>query len=327
MLKRISLLVALTIMGLSISTEAARVTVDARLDSVAMMIGNQNRLYLEIFAPIESRVEVPVCLADTLVQGVRILKRTDIDSTDIDNSRKKLSMNYLLTSFDEGLYYLPPVTIKVDGEEYESNYLSLKVMTYEVDTASMQIFDIKPVEKAPFKIMDYLSPVLYSLGGVALIVVAILLYLKYRKKGEKEPEIEPEMLLPPHVAALQALEVIKTEKIWTQGLYKEFYTQLTDVMRKYISRRFGVGAMEMTSSEILDALRRDPEAKSVYANLKQILELSDFVKFAKMNPLPDDNNRSISDAYLFVNETKIEEKPETDATQQTDLEGKEDKAL
>ena len=98
---------------------------------------------------------------------------------------------------------------------------------------------------------------------------------------------------------------------------KQYYSILTEVLRRYIMRRFDVNAMEMTSTEILDALRRK-DLSSTYDNLKQILVLSDFVKFAKVHPLPDENELSMTNAYIFVNGTKPEEKPvEQDQSEET----------
>ncbi len=289
---------------------AARVSVDAQLDSMQMLIGCQNRYRLTVTVPEESQVEIPVIYADTLVKGVEILSRSGPDSAQIGNGRKQYTLDYLLTSFDQDLYYLPPVTVKADGEEYESNYLSLKVMTYQVDTTSMQIFDVKPILKAPFVILDWLWPWgLIPLVG-CLACVAVLLISRFRRKQEEESVSDPELLLPPHVAAIQALDAIREAKIWQQGRYKDFYTQLTDVLRRYISRRFGISAMEMTSDEVLDLLRREPEAKPVYREMCQILQLADLVKFAKMNPLPDENDRSLKQAYQFVDQTKMEETQE-----------------
>ncbi len=84
---------------------------------------------------------------------------------------------------------------------------------------------------------------------------------------------------------------------------------ITDTLRRYIVDRFGINAMEMTSGEILDIIRKQQEATSVYESLKQIMQLADFVKFAKMNPLPDENDLSLMNAYLFINQTKVEEIP------------------
>ena len=108
---------------------------------------------------------------------------------------------------------------------------------------------------------------------------------------------------------LGSLDEIKQQKLWQQGRSKEYYTLITDTLRRYIVDRFGINAMEMTSGEILDIIRKQQEATSVYESLKQIMQLADFVKFAKMNPLPDENDLSLMNAYLFINQTKIEEIP------------------
>jgi len=321
-MRKYLILVALILVALPLP--AARISVDARLDSVSMFIGNQNRLTLEIALPQESVCDLPVLAADTLVTGVYILQTAAPDSQRIDNGRKRLTLQWLLTCFDEGLYYIPPFTVGVDGEEYESNYLSLKVMTFDVDTASKAIFDIKPVEKAPFVPSDYLRPVFLVWGGLSLAILAVMLAVVFRRRRQYaySPAPDPELLLPPHVAAVQALDMLREEKLWQQGRYKEFYTQLTDVLRKYISRRYGVGAMEMTSSEILEALREDTRGREVRDRLARLLTLSDFVKFAKMNPLADENERSLRDAYDFVEETKQEPVDDNNATAET-VEGKE----
>jgi len=106
---------------------------------------------------------------------------------------------------------------------------------------------------------------------------------------------------------MKELDEIKQQKLWQQGRNKEYYTLLTDTLRKYMVNRFGINAMEMTSGEILELIRLESEANSSYNSLKQILELADFVKFAKLHPLPDENELSLMNAYLFVNQTKVVE--------------------
>lgn len=308
-MKRISII--LLVLSMSLELLAARVTVDMRLDSVSMLIGHQNRCYLEVSAPNDAEVNIPVYLQDTIVKGLMILQRYPMDSIDIDNGRKRMSMEYLITSFDAGVYFIPPVTVEVDGEAYESNYLTLKVNTFEVDTASMQMFDIKPVEKAPFVLTDYTQLPAMIFGVIGLITLIISLIVTFSKPKEMVVLAAPEILLPPHVVALSALDAIKEEKLWQHGRYKEFYTQLTDVLRAYMSRRFDFPAMEMTTWEILSILKKTPEASELYLSMQQLLELSDFVKFAKMNPLPEENDRSIRVAYEFVELTREQEEAES----------------
>jgi len=284
------------------------VVVEAGLDSSMIWIGNPTTMRLSVSAPRDLSVVFPDFKADTLVRGIQVLKRGPVDTVLLDNDRFRLQKNYLLTSFDAELYYIPPIEFKVGGVNYESNHLSLKVISFEVDTASMELFDIKGVEKPPFVIWDYALPAGYVLGGLLLLLLGYYLYKRFRKtKQITEVEPDPELLLPPHIVALQALDKIKSEKIWTEGKYKLFYTQVTDVLRKYMGRRFEIPAMELSSSEILDFFRKNKEAQLVYEQLKQLLMLADFVKFAKFQPLESENQQALNHAYGFVENTKPEE--------------------
>ncbi len=110
--------------------------------------------------------------------------------------------------------------------------------------------------------------------------------------------------MPAHVRAANELDKLKAEKIWQQGREKEFYSKLTDILRRYIYEREGINAMEMTSGEILNNIRQISDVDSVYNNLKQILSTADLVKFAKYKPYPDENDLSMVNAYFFVNQTK-----------------------
>src|SRR5690606_36569190 len=124
------------------------------------------------------------------------------------------------------------------------------------------------------------------------------------KKKKKGYIFKPPVVLPAHVRAVNELDKLKSEKIWLQGREKEFYSRLTDILRRYIYEREGINAMEMTSGEILNSVRQISEVDSVYENLKQILTTADLVKFAKYKPYADENDLSMVNAYFFVNQTK-----------------------
>ena len=170
--------------------------------------------------------------------------------------------------------------------------------------------------EAAFRMGRLLSDHLRDLAGPVLDLRDRL----YRETDPCEEVVDPkkeEPKLPPHEQAIKELDEIKQQKLWQQGRSKEYYTLITDTLRKYIEERFGINAMEMTSGEILELIRKNSEAQSVYDNLRQILQLADFVKFAKMNPLPDENDLSMMNAYLFVNQTKVEEMQEPESTNDT----------
>ena len=108
---------------------------------------------------------------------------------------------------------------------------------------------------------------------------------------------------------LKELDEIKQSKLWQQGKEKEYFTSITDTLRRYLVDRFGINAMEKTSAEILDSVKGIDEIVPAFEKLEQVLKLADFVKFAKFRPLPDENDLSLVNAYFFVNQTKPVEIP------------------
>jgi hypothetical protein len=291
---------------------AQKTLIDVKIDSAAILIGEQTLLRLTVTTDKDKNVQV-VIPADTLMHGVEILTVSKPDSVIIDNNRLIINQDLLLTSFDSSLYLLPPIQVIDEPDTIYSNQVALKVSTIPVNADTPEEFyDIKTIWKPPFVLADYYPLILGVL--LALLLVCVIGYIIQRLRNQKSllPFKKETPTLPPHEQAIKELNEIKQQKLWQQGRNKEYYTSITDTLRKYIVDRFGINAMEMTSGEILDIIRRENDADSVYGNLKQILQLSDFVKFAKYNPLPDENDLSMMNAYLFVNQTKQTIVPATD---------------
>lgn len=295
------------------SSMAQSLTLNAAVDSVTLPIGQQTLLHLNLSGPSNVTYTFPAFTGDTLVTGIEVLKRLPVDTLEHDQTFIKLKADYLITSFDSGLYYIPPVKVLAGSDSVFSNELAIKILTYDVDTANYQLFDIKGVQKPPFVLADYLWVLLVLLAALALGLGGWWYYKRYRQRRSHQQEAEVLASLPPHVAAIMALDKLKVERPWIAGRNKEFYTRLSDILRQYIERRFQVNAPEMTTSDILALFHRDKETQSVYQNLKQILQLSDLVKFAKLIPLENEHDLSMMNAYLFVNQTKQEDVPEADA--------------
>ncbi|MDR2968528.1 MAG: hypothetical protein LBV32_02855 [Tannerellaceae bacterium] len=301
------LLLLPVIAGTGKSLYAQQTLIDVSLDSAAILIGEQTTLRLTVTADKDRPVRI-VLPADTIMQGVEVLAISQPDSSVIENNRLVIRQDILITSFDSLLYLLPPVQV-IDGTDtILSNQVALKVSTIPVDVENPeQFYDIKDVWKPTFVLADY-YPLIFGVM-LGLFLICVIGYINQRLRNRKSllPFRKEEPKLPPHLQAIKELDGIKQQKLWQQGRNKEFYTLVTDTLRHYMFERFAVNAMEMTSGEILDFIRKQTEADSVYNNLKQILQLSDLVKFAKMHPLPDENDLSMMNAYLFVNQTKIEE--------------------
>ncbi len=288
------------------SLSAQRTLVDVAIDSSAILIGEQTTLHLTVTASPDKPV-LMLLPTDTLMRGVEVLAYSKADSSIVDN-RLLIKQDILITSFDSSLYLLPPFRV-VDGKDtIYSNQVALKVSTFPVDVEHPdQFYDIKPVWRPLFVLADYYLLIYAVLFSLFLICVIAYIIQRIRNKQSILPFSKPVVKLPPHQQAFVELEEIKQKKLWQQGRSKEYYTLITDTLRRYMTDRFGLAAMEMTSGEILDIIRRDQEAQSVYESLKQILQTSDLVKFAKWQPLPDENDLSMMNAYLFVNQTKVEE--------------------
>ncbi|MEG1748392.1 MAG: hypothetical protein RRZ65_02585 [Tannerellaceae bacterium] len=294
-------------------TYAQKTLIDVSLDSAAILIGEQTTLHLTVTTDKGRTVQI-VVPNDTLMAGVEVLNLSKPDSSVIENDRLLIKQDVLITSFDSLLYLLPPLKV-IDGTDtVYSAQLALKVTPIPVDVSKPEEFnDIKKVWEPPFVLADY-YPLIYGvLLGLFLICLIAYIIKRLRSKQSILPFKKPEPKLPPYEQAIKELEEIKQQKLWQQGRNKEYYTLITETLRKYIVERFNQNAMEMTSGEILDVLRNEEEAKGVYDNLKQILQLSDYVKFAKLHPLPDENDLSMSNAYRFIDQTKVIEVVETTA--------------
>ena len=296
-----------------------RPLIDVSIDSAAILIGEQTVLHLTVTADQDRPVQV-IIPNDTLMAGVELLNLSKADSTQIENNRLVIKQDLLITSFDSALSLLPPRKV-IDGvDTVYSNPVALKVSTLPVNAENPEeYFDIKQVWKPPFVWADYL-PIL--LGILLILLLAAAAWYGWKRWKEQKsliPFKKEEPKLPPHEQAIKELDAIREQKLWQQGLSKAYYTQITETLRRYIDGRFGINAMEMTSGEILDLIRQNDEAKPLYENLRQILSLADFVKFAKMNPLPDENDLSLANAYRFVEQTKPVEEEAKPAEESTEL--------
>ena len=303
---------------------AGDAVVRARMDSASIWMGEQTRIHLELVQDKDKMISMPV-LRDTLTTGVEILSVSEPDTVSLGNDRIQINQDILVTSFDSGFYYIPPFRYIINNDTFSTETLSLKVIPVEVDTTQAAL-DIKDVQAPPFVLLDYISDTALTIIGIIILLALIIIgYFYYRKRKKPAEEVfSLEDLLPPHERALKALETLKENKLWQNGQEKEYYTQLTDILREYIDDRFHINAMEMTSSQILSVLRSNKETKAVDNQLKQILEMADFVKFAKMRPLPDDNEASMRDAISFVEETKAVEEVVAEDQKEKDKRSEED---
>lgn len=294
------------------------VTVEAKIDSLQILIGEQAKIQLQVAMNAKQRALFPI-YGDTLVRGVEIVDTAEPDTQYLnDRQRMVVTQEYTVTSFDSALYYLPPMNVTVDGKEYKSKPLALKVYSMPVDTLHPdQFFGQKPVMNPPFVWSDWYGLIVSSILILPILVLLIYLVLRLRDNKPIIRKIKVEPKLPPHQLAMQAIERIKGEKIWQKGLSKEYYTDLTDALRVYIRDRFGFNALEMTSSEIIDRLMEINDKEGL-ADLKVLFQTADLVKFAKHDPQMNENDANLINAIDFINETKLPEE-ENQKSQPTEI--------
>lgn len=273
-----------------------------------LMIGDQTAMHLIVTQEANKRVEMPV-FGETLQDGIEIVDRSAVDTTTLPDGRLQLSQELTLTSFKDSLFPVAPIAVVSGGDTFWTDPMALNVIQpFEVDS-SLAITDIKDIEKAPIYWWGIIRWILLALAVIGLFVGAYYGVLWYRKHFLKEEEvIEPELLRPADEVALKKLDEIKAQKIWKDGKVKEYQTELTDVVREYIGRRFEVQSTEKTSDETLRAMKPLID-KELFAKLSKMLQLADLVKFAKWHTTPDENEQALSTAYEFVKETTTPPQP------------------
>lgn len=287
------------------------IVVSASIDSTTLMLGDQTDLHLQVTHDATEQVQMPV-FGETLQDGIEIVDRTIVDTLTLSDGRVQLNQYLTLTSFQDSLFSIEPIAVASGEDTFWTEALALNVIQpFEVDS-SLAITDIKDIEKAPIWWWGIIRWILLALGVAGLAVGGWYLWQWYQKnrKPEEEP-IDPELLRPAEEVALEKLDAIKEAKIWKDGKVKEYQTELTDVVREYIGRRFDVHSTEKTSDETLQAMKPILD-KPLFERLKGMLQLADLVKFAKWHTTPDENETALTTAYDFVKQTtpKNPESPE-----------------
>lgn len=253
------------------------------------------------------------------------------DTLSREGRKLKIRKSYRLAAFDEGIHRVVPQVMYADKNIVDTiggaDTLELLVTTIQIDSTSHSIFDIKPQKTLPFRFGEITGYIKWTL--VALLVLAALAYAARRilaRYGRRITDMfRPAPPLPPHEAALAALEKLRAQRLWQEGKHKLYYSALTDILRTYIAGRFGVGAMEMTSDEIVEAMRGVDLPRKSAMDLAQILREADLVKFAKAAPEADENEAAYRAACDFVEQTKPEEPAEDeDADEATPASGQTD---
>ena len=311
-------IIVLFVAWCSVISLSAQVTVDAKIDSTRIFIGQQVGITVDVSADAGKKVEFAhYDSLQQMIPGVEVVNTSGPDTQLLnDGKRMVLTQHYVVTSFDSALYYIPPITVKVDGKDYQAKTnLALKVLTVNIDTMKVDsICGFKPEMKPPFSWDDW-KPVIWMVIGL-LILAALLIYVVIRLITNKPiiHRIKLRQHIAPHKVAMQKIAQIKEDNLVHSEDSKEYYTQLTDTLRQYISERFKFSAMEMTSSEIIEHLQAENDEEAL-RELRELFQTADLVKFAKYTTLINENDRNLVTAVEYINQTKIEEETKPQPTE------------
>ena len=247
---------------------------------------------------------------DTLMTNIRIVRQWQMDTLKASKARKgqprllDLRGGLTITSFDEGIYYLPPLAVQrlskdgvLDTLVFEPQKVEIKTMP--VDTATFKPHDIKEPINYPVTFAE-VAP--WVAGGLLLAgLIALIIWLIVRYKRTHNPEYIKKD--PAHIVALRKLDKYRGNSMWAPEKQKTFYSGITDALREYIAERYGIGAMEMTTAEIFNDMKNTDAPADLLEELKELFERADFVKFAKFTASDEDNAKALPTAVRFVTST------------------------
>lgn len=298
-------LIVLTILSMGVSNAQLHIP-RAALDSNRILLGDQINLNIELLKTKKSKVIFPEFL-DTLVKGVEILKKSNIDTIEVNNDLERLQMNLLITSFDSGYYEIKPLLFEIEEDGISNSFYTrpqyLQVLTLSLDSGENAIFDIKPPVPMPVKFMEVAPWIGIGLAAAALI--AFLIYFFKRRQQNKPVFRREKPKEPAHVIAFRNLDNLGEQKLWQNNLVKQYYSDLTEIFRVYLEDKFGISAMEETSYEILEEVKHlSLEDEKLISKITEMLLNADLVKFAKGNPIAEENEQSFKIVYDFVEKTK-----------------------
>jgi hypothetical protein len=286
--------------------QAQIISVQTKLSSDSMMIGDQLLFTIHVESAREVSFRMPL-VTDTLTRDVEVLAPFGADTAQTGDGGWVIDHSYIITGFEPGLKLIPaqPViyTFNSTTDTALSMPLLFQVHAPAVDT-SQHIKPIKPPLNTPLTLKEIIPFV--ALGIMVWLAGTLIFALiwMYRQR-RRDPEIfSNRPLEPAHIVAFRELDALKEKKLWESGQVKLYYTELTEITRRYIERQYGIPALERTTFEILQAFQRsNTEDPLLDEMLKDLLELADLVKFAKEDPLPLENQTNLNNAYLFVQKT------------------------
>ena len=308
---------ALLVGGMAVAQSTPTITSHISADTV--MIGDRLTLTIEVDADVMQHIVFPTFdFTQNLPEGaeqqepsIEVITDFAPDTISKEGRRVRLRKRYEMAVYDEGIYKLGKAqALYVDKNIVDTLFAEreeeLFVKTFQIDSTMTTVRDLKPQMTLKLRFAEFGGYLGIALAVALLLAGVIYLLVRYlHKRGKHLSDLfKPAPPVPAHIVAIEALEKLRDEKLWQNNKHKQYYSGLSDILRTYLAGRFEVGAMEMTTDEISDALREvDIEHKSKM-DLLSVLRDADLVKFAKATPEANDNELAYDKAFYFVENTK-----------------------
>jgi len=283
---------------------AQNISVEASTDTTAYLVGDSIHYTVQVKADKSCSVTGPA-VSDTLA-GMELISRQTPQNEENDHERI-ITYRYTFSKYDSSNVTIPSIPVYYKAQDdtaiqsINTNQVYFTVRPIKINVNE----DIKDV-KEPLRIpLDWKWIVFWILIGLIIITGGYYLYKKYK---ERKAEFVPEKIIlkiPPHVTALKSLRVLREKQLWQKGMVKEYHSEITEIIRRYFEERFDLPALEMTSGEAVDELRRKRGTKTIIDLTHDFLNNADLVKFAKYQPLASVNEEMMTQAEKIVKKTRI----------------------
>ncbi len=233
-----------------------------------------------------------------------ITKTTSL--TDENDYVTNYSQELVIANFDTGKFEFPPCLAFLDSTTLYSNAIPFTIQL--VQTEENKIKNIKPIFEVNISFFEYFLYYLKKFGWwiVLCIALAIATYFLIKKWKSKSEEINMEPQIPLEVQLLERLHSLKTKKLWENGHFKAYYSEISEVIWSFVAYRYQIPTFEKTSNEILESLKWVSIDNTYLKELSTFFTLSDGVKFAKINPLEKDNIHAIEMAIKFIENERLD---------------------
>jgi hypothetical protein len=281
---------------ISVSALAQELHLSAQTDSSSYKIGEWVNVAVSANVP-QGVTSVSPSAKDSI--GPFEILRTD----EVDRGKGAREWMFRLITFDSGSVFIPaiPFSYRVAGDSTprvaSTNPIFVQIHGVTIDPRG-DIKDIKPPLEAPWKFEDFLPYLIAFL----ILAAACSAYWYYRKKKHQRQEafVPAKPSIPPAQAALKALHLLEDKKLWQRGKVKEYYSEVTEIIRRFLEDQYRILAMESTSDEIMQQLKSLPDAQALLKQFRSLFTTADLVKFAKYHPTPTENEDELRWAYEIV---------------------------